>query len=215
VLTQGAADARIPRPIAGPRGQAPADIHERDLETMAKETSIDTIFFDFDGTLVFYDPDSSDLISAFCTEIGQPLSEELTRRFQDLEPRYVCPEPGCKTLEELCARGYRLGLITNRSGVENFYLLLDRLELRPYFDLVLASGEVGVQKPDPGIFIAALEKMGARAESSLYIGDNYWADVIGAQRAGLTPMLLDPHHLFPEADCQILEQIDDVLRLIP
>ncbi len=236
---------------------------------MSTNDAIDTVFFDFDGTLVFLDPDSSDVISAFCAEIEQPLSPEaerhgrrirhqyfidptireqiaglsneefwhhfnrhllgelcikgdldrlaaeLTGRFQDLEPHYICPEPGYKTLTELGARGCRLGLITNRNSVEGFNILLDRLSLRPYFELVLASGEVGVQKPDPGIFVAALEKIGASGGSSIYIGDNYWADVIGARRAGLTPVLLDPHHLFPEADCPILERIDEILDLLP
>jgi HAD superfamily hydrolase (TIGR01549 family) len=236
---------------------------------MSIEDAIDTIFFDFDGTLVFHDPDSSDVISAFCSEIGQPLSAEaerigrrtrhqyfvdpiirdqitglsneefwnhfnrhllealrikgdldrlaaeLTDRFQALEPQYVCPEPGYKTLTELGARGYRLGLITNRNSVEGFNILLDRFSLRPLFELVLASGEVGIQKPDPGIFVAALERIEASAVSSIYVGDNYWADVIGAQRAGLTPILLDPYHLFPEAGCPILERIEDLLPWLP
>jgi putative hydrolase of the HAD superfamily len=92
---------------------------------------------------------------------------------------------------------------------------LDQLHLRPYFDLVLASGEVGIQKPDPGIFAAALERIDARADRSIYVGDNYWADVIGAQRAGLTPILFDRHRLFPEADCQTVEQMEELLDWLP
>jgi len=92
---------------------------------------------------------------------------------------------------------------------------LEQLDLQPYFEMVLASGEVGVHKPDPGIFTAALERIEARAEASVYVGDNYWADVLGAQRAGLRPILLDPYRLFPEADCQVLEQLDDLLQLLP
>ncbi len=236
---------------------------------MSTNNSIDTVFFDFDGTLVFHQPDSSDLISAFCAEIGQPLSDEaerhgrrtrhqyfidpvirdqitglsneefwlhfnrhilesveikgdldrlaaeLTSRLQDIELSYHCPEPGCQILTELGARGYRLGLITNRYNVERFHELLDRLHLRPYFDMVLASGEVGIQKPDPGIFVAALDRMDARAETSIYVGDNYWADVVGARRAGLTPILFDRHDLFPEADCQRVESLDHLLGWLP
>jgi HAD superfamily hydrolase (TIGR01549 family) len=236
---------------------------------MRTENSIDTVLFDFDGTLVFHEPDSSDVISAFCTDIGQPLSAEterqgrrtrhkyfldptireqlaglstdefwhhfnrhllealkikgdldhlaaeVTSRIQDLELGYHCPAAGYQTLAELGARGYGLGLITNRNNVERLNVLLDQLELRHYFDLVLASGEVGIQKPDPGIFVAGLERIGASAGASLYVGDNYWADVVGAQRAGLTPILFDPHHLFPEADCQILERIDGLLDWLP
>lgn len=236
---------------------------------MGIDNSIDTVLFDFDGTLVFHRPDTSDVISAFCADIGQPLSAEaerqgrrtrhyyfidplireklaglangefwlhfnrhmleslniqgdldlltaqLTSRFHNLEMSYHCPEPGCQILAELGARGYRLGLVTNRGSVERFHDLLDELDLRPYFDLVLASGEVGIQKPDPAIFAAALERINARAEASIYVGDNYWADVIGARRAGLTPILLDPNRLFPEADCHILEQLADLLNWLP
>ncbi|MGD8904673.1 MAG: HAD family hydrolase [Anaerolineae bacterium] len=236
---------------------------------MSANNAIDTVLFDFDGTLVFHKPDSSDLISAFCTEIGQPLSEEaerhgrrvrhqyfidpvirdeitglsneefwlhfnrhileavkiegdldhlaaeLTSKLQDIELSYHCPQTGCQILTELRARGYRLGLITNRHNVERFYELLDQLHLRPYFDLVLASGEVGIQKPDPGIFAAALERIDARADRSIYVGDNYWADVIGAQRAGLTPILFDRHRLFPEADCRTVEQMENLLDWLP
>jgi HAD superfamily hydrolase (TIGR01549 family) len=236
---------------------------------MRRQNTIDTVLFDFDGTLVFHVPDTSDVISAFCTEIGQPLSaeaerfgrrtrheyfidpviraqiaglssddfwphfnrhlleslniqgdldlltRELTSRFHELELTYHCPEPGYQILSELGARGYRLGLVTNRESVERFYDLLEQLDLQPYFEMVLASGEVGVHKPDPGIFTAALERIEARAEASVYVGDNYWADVQGAQRAGLRPILLDPYRLFPEADCQVLEQLDDLLQLLP
>jgi FMN phosphatase YigB (HAD superfamily) len=230
---------------------------------------IRTVLFDFDGTLVFHEPDSFDVISAFCTDIGQPLSseverqgrrtrheyfvapairdelaalgpeefwrhfnrylleaicvegdldslaEEVTGRFGDLELTYDCPQAGCRTLDELRARGYGLGLITNRNNVERFHELMDELELWPYFDLVMASGEVGVRKPDPRIFTAALERMGAKAGESLYVGDNYWADVVGAQKAGVIPVLFDPHHLFPEADCLTVERIDDLLEWLP
>lgn len=236
---------------------------------MIGNNDIHTVLFDFDGTLVFHEPDSFDVIGAFCADIGQPLSaeaerlgrrtrheyfvdpvirdqlnglsaedfwqhfnrhllkaicvegdldrlaEEVTCRIANLDLTYHCPEAGFHTLTELRARGYGLGLITNRNNVERFHELLDQIELWPYFDLILASGEVGIRKPDPGIFFAALERIAAKAEDSLYIGDNYWADVVGARRAGVTPILLDPHHLFTEADCLILERIDDLLAWLP
>jgi len=236
---------------------------------MSTENSIDTVFFDLDGTLVFYEPDISDVIREFCMDLGQPLSAaadrhgrrtrheyfidplirdqlaglsdkefwhhfnrhllkalgikgdldrlaaELTRRYQALDTSHFCPESSHQTLAQLGARGYRLGLITNRNSAERLITLLDELNLRSYFDLVLASGEVGAQKPDPGIFAAALERIDASPGSSVYVGDNYWADVVGAQRAGLIPVLLDPHHLFPEADCRILERIEALLDWLP
>ena len=230
---------------------------------------IRTVLFDLDGTLVFHEPDSFDVISAFCAEIGQPLdaeadrrgrrtrneyfvdpaireelsrlsrgefwrhfnrylleavgiqgdlerlAEEVTARFSEIELVYRCPDAGCDTLTQLRARGYHLGLITNREHLDGFNEVLDRMKLRSCFDLTLASGQVGISKPEPGIFYAALERLGATADQSLYVGDNYWADVIGARRAGVTPVLLDPHRLFPEADCLVLDRIDELLSWLP
>jgi putative hydrolase of the HAD superfamily len=227
---------------------------------------IDTVFFDFDGTLVFHEPDSFDVISVFCAQIGQPLDEEaermgrrtryeyfvdpllrehlsglspeefwhhfnrhllkaigiegdldrlareVTTQFADVELVYYCPDVGLETVTALRDRGYGVGLITNRENVERFHHLLDLLDLWDYFDLTLASGEVGISKPEPGIFAFALERMGAAAANSVYVGDNYWADVIGAQNAGLTPILFDPHHLFPEAEGLVLECIPSLLE---
>lgn len=231
--------------------------------------SIQTVFFDFDGTLAFHKPDSFDVVSAFCADIGQPLDAETTRHgrralhqyfldpdireqltgfsagefwqhfnryalaaagiegdldrlaaevtdhFTSIELVQECPDDGCDTLVELRARGYGLGLITNREHVQRFYELLDQMELRAHFDVILASGEVGISKPDPGIFHAAIEKAGTTAEASLYVGDNYWADVVGARRAGVTPALYDPHRIFTEADCLILDRITDLLAWLP
>jgi putative hydrolase of the HAD superfamily len=230
---------------------------------------IRTVLFDLDGTLLFHKPDSFDMISSFCTDIGQPLdaeterlgrrtrheyfvdpiivgrlasftldqfwchfnrhllqaigiqgdldllAREATDRIAAIDLSYHCPEAGCRTLAELRARGYKLGLITNRTNTERFYQLLDQMDMRSYFDLTLASGEVGIRKPEPGIFHTAMERLGTRADRSVYVGDNYWADVIGAERAGVIPILYDPLHLFPEANCLILERMDQLLSWLP
>jgi HAD superfamily hydrolase (TIGR01549 family) len=240
-----------------------------ETERVPWRDGVQTIFFDLDGTLIFHEPDSFDVIREFCAEIGQPLDPETERRgrrmrhqyfvdpairdkleglsgdgfwqhfngyllealsiegdmdrlvrelgerFGSLDLVYDCPQAGCQTLEALRDRGYGLGLITNRQNVERFYQIMDEMELRPYFDVALASGEVGVTKPEPDIFYVALDQAGASAEHSIYVGDNYWADVVGAQRAGVTPVLFDPYRLFPEADCLILDRIDDLLPWLP
>lgn len=99
--------------------------------------------------------------------------------------------PGTReVLEELRDRGYRLAVISNADGrVED---LLERTDLRPYFEFVVDSHVVEVEKPDPRIFRHALDRMGVEAGESLYIGDLYPVDVLGARAAGLHAVLLDP-----------------------
>jgi predicted HAD superfamily phosphohydrolase YqeG len=42
------------------------------------------------------------------------------------------------------------------------------------------------------------------------VGDNYFADVVGARNAGIQPILIDPVNLFPEADCVVIDTISDL-----
>jgi len=97
-------------------------------------------------------------------------------------------------LESLKGR-YRLSVISNANGTVREKLR--RVGLLGYFETVIDSGEEGVEKPDPRIFHAAVERTGARMEQSLYIGDMYHIDVAGARAAGMAVVLLDPaglHH---------------------
>lgn len=95
-----------------------------------------------------------------------------------------------EALERLRDAGFRLGVISNADGrVEG---LLEGAGLRSHFEFVLDSRIVGVEKPDPEIFRLALERMAVEASEALYVGDLYPVDVVGARRAGLRAVLLDP-----------------------
>ncbi len=78
----------------------------------------------------------------------------------------------------------------------------------------MTAGEAGAWKPDPAIFALALQRMGAPASTAAYVGDNYYADVVGARRAGLQPLLLDPQELFPEAGCPVIRTIGELQALV-
>lgn len=110
-----------------------------------------------------------------------------------------------ETLERLKSLGYKLALLTNRS--EPCDEELRELGLYQYFDAVVTAGEVNSWKPDAGIFHFALQRLGSQAEKSMYVGDNYFADVVGSRRAGLQPVLLDPDRIFIEANCVVIDTI--------
>jgi HAD superfamily hydrolase (TIGR01549 family) len=95
--------------------------------------------------------------------------------------------------------GLRLAVVSNANGtVERMF---DRLGLLPFFDRVFDSQVEGVEKPDPRFFRIALEGAGARAETTLHVGDLYYVDVTGARSAGLRAALIDPAGLYGWADC--------------
>lgn len=69
--------------------------------------------------------------------------------------------------------------------------LLERLDLREAFAVVVASAEAEVAKPDPRIFTPALEVLAVPPDRVLHVGDLYDLDVVGARAAGLVPVLLE------------------------
>jgi len=121
-----------------------------------------------------------------------------------------CPVNGAdRTLTELKARGHRLGVVSNSDGTVD--QRIEEAGLLHHFEVVVDSGAVGVEKPDPEIFKIALKAMGAGPEETTYVGDLPSVDVLGAQRAGLTPVLIDPLDLFSEVGCRRIRNLADLL----
>lgn len=87
--------------------------------------------------------------------------------------------------------GLRLGVVSNADG--RVEALLERAGLRSSFEFVLDSHVVGVEKPDPQIFQLAVERLELAPRECLYVGDLYPVDVVGARRAGLPALLVDPY----------------------
>lgn len=99
-------------------------------------------------------------------------------------------EGALETLRALCSRGYRLGVVSNADG--RVRALLEGAGLTPYLEIVLDSAEVGVEKPDAGIFLAAVGRLGLAPSECAYIGDIYEIDVLGAEGAGLSAVMIGP-----------------------
>jgi putative hydrolase of the HAD superfamily len=96
-------------------------------------------------------------------------------------------------LEALTAH-YKMHIITN--GFDEIQSTkLDQSGLAPYFDKVITSGKAGYQKPQPEIFLFALELTGATAATSIMIGDNPDSDIVGAHNAGIDQVFYNPDGL--------------------
>ncbi len=126
---------------------------------------------------------------------------------EDTVPSHVLP-----TLRSLQGMGYTLGVVSNRD--ESFATYLDEVGIRPYIDFSLAAGEVNSYKPDAQIFFFALAEAGAAPGEALYVGDNYYADVVGATAAGIRPVLIDPERIFPEAQCEVIDKLPQLMDLL-
>jgi len=71
------------------------------------------------------------------------------------------------------------------------------------------------EKPHPLIFLAALDSAGVEAEESVYVGDQYSCDVVGARGVGMKPVLVDRYDLFPEiTDCARIRSLAELVDYI-
>ena len=128
------------------------------------------------------------------------------------KPESVVPDDVRRTLPTLRESGYVLAVISNRD--RPFQDVLESHNLSEFFPYSLAGGEVDIYKPEPGIFEHALKQMKVTAVETVYVGDNYYADILGARRAGLQPVLYDPQQIFPEADCVTIRSFDELIPVI-
>lgn len=141
------------------------------------------------------------------------LSESVTEKMRTVYSSEHCvPDDVLPTLKSLKDLGYKLAIVSNRH--EEFSDLVDELGLLEYFEMTLAAGQVGWWKPDPRLFRHALGVLGAGAEKSVYIGDNYYADVLGARAAGLNPVLVDPFEIYDSPDCPVIASIGEIENLL-
>ena len=127
------------------------------------------------------------------------------KMWESYESEDCVPDDVIPTLTGLRQAGFKLGLVSNRS--EPLDEIVESLGFTGMFDLILAAGEVGWYKPDPRLLLYAAEQLGVEPGETLYLGDNFHADVIGASAAGMTPVLLDPRGIYPEADCWVVPSV--------
>lgn len=99
----------------------------------------------------------------------------------------LCERPGAQaTLAALRGRGLRLGLISNTMWPAVFHLAdLEALGLRAHLDEATFSGEVGLWKPAPELFLHVAAALGAGAGEVVFVGDSPAEDIRGAQAAGM------------------------------
>ncbi|MCD6424701.1 MAG: HAD family hydrolase [Anaerolineales bacterium] len=140
------------------------------------------------------------------TDLAPVIQKELIERYK---PEVYISDDVRPTLKSLRRLGYKMGLVSNRPNP--IEAEVKDLGFKSYFDFCFTSGEVKMAKPDPKIFEHALYLADSSPEITAYIGDNYYTDIVGAQNAGLYPVLIDPRNIFPDVECHRINKISDLV----
>lgn len=144
--------------------------------------------------------DGLQLAEALFASFSDPASYQL---FDDVRP----------ALEELAGRGITLGVVSNFEPWLADILALQGID--HLFAAVAISGVLGVAKPDPGIFEAALAEAGADPSATVHVGDQPANDVAAARAVGITPVLIDRFARYPEPDgAHRVEDLGGLVKLV-
>ena len=164
---------------------------------------------EFEAKVVEYAAETSNACHAAAEFYHLPIPKwhkELERLYPDTE--FV--------LRQLAGK-YRIGIIANQSlGSEE---RLDAWEVGQYIDLVIASAEAGVAKPDPEIFYLALRKAGCKPEDAIMIGDRIDNDIVPAKMIGMHTIWIKQgfaaHQSIPENEKTPDAVIHSLSELLP
>jgi putative hydrolase of the HAD superfamily len=166
-----------------------------------------------------------DYLRAYVDECGVPQDRRdeahrhLDSEFADAA-LWIEPVPGCREgLQALADTGVRLGIVSNADGMIGPRLAqLELCQVGPgigvEIECVVDSGNVGVMKPDPRIFEVAIDLLELDADRIWYVGDMPAIDVVGARRAGIKPILMDPLGLHLGADYERTPSLAGLAELI-
>lgn len=116
------------------------------------------------------------------------------------------------SLRELRAAGVKLAVVSNWDV--SLADVLDDLGVARLLDFTLTSAQVGAAKPDPAIFLHALEKLEVPASDAVHVGDSPALDLVGAEAAGIEAILIHRgDHALPEtvADPATIGSLSDLL----
>jgi len=165
--------------------------------------------------------------------LGEPLELTMSRFFPDV-PLQKCLDtyrswhhdnfvelirmfPGMpELLEELKARGYKMGLVTSRLKYTTM-LGVEKYDLGRFFDYILTADDTDKHKPDPAPILITLEKIGADPSESVMVGDTL-LDMGCARNAGVTSVLVDWTIAVPEEDKaqadHIIKKAEELLEIL-
>lgn len=197
--------ARIHAPLTE-RGLTPDPEHLRDLERRTKNKFDDLVTRDGSHDHSFW--------WMFYTQLLQELGlqddsvrDQLVSAIRN-SANWDRILPGtCERLQQIGAK-YRIGVISNADG--KIDQVLARCDIARCFRTITDSGWLGVEKPRPEIFHHALKSLNAAPEESLYVGDVYSVDYLGARGAGMQAILMDVPGAYLERDVPRVESLKEL-----
>lgn len=168
----------------GPPAQrtTPSDAFKEIIDEYTARTHGRELFLDADVRDVF-----RTIVNRCCGISGNELEHlalDLSHLFRAATRRRIFLYPTVKQGLDEIKKSYRTGIVSNAQEAFTFPEL-DLYKLRPYFETIVLSSQIGVKKPNAKIFQAALERLGISPQEAAFVGNDLFADILGAGKLGL------------------------------
>ncbi len=158
------------------------------------------------------------LFKKFGGEISLPTSKAVSEHYRLAYKAARRVVPGTIPLLKALKPAFKIGIVTNCETAEQ-HSKLQACQLTPFIDNLITSQDVGIPKPDPQIFAAALMRLDCQAGETVMIGDSWERDIIGADNAGIRAIWFNRQGITcpnPGLAAQVrsFEPVERVLQLI-
>lgn len=143
------------------------------------------------------------------------LADKMGTEFLDLTNKYFCLLPSAREVVTALAKKYPLTILSNGFGEVQYYKI-ETSGLKSCFQHIVISEEVGINKPQPGIYEQALRLNGVTRDEAVMIGDSFSSDIQGAINAGIDQIWVTwgkPHPAEQQATYEVktLAEVLDIL----
>jgi putative hydrolase of the HAD superfamily len=116
-----------------------------------------------------------------------------------------------QVLTELKQNSRCLGVISNWDDTARD--TLENAGIADYFDYLIISSEIGINKPEPGIFKRALEAADVGPHECIYVGDNYYDDAVGSKKVGMEALIINRFGRLGVEEIKDVPIINDLSRI--
>lgn len=149
----------------------------------------------------------------------EELRSALRAMYAITQANWFVEDDAVSTLQTLKERGFRLGIVSNGADDQNTYTLIDKANIRPYFEYIISSAAFGKRKPHPSIFQDALKHFQVLPGRAVMVGDTFEADILGARQVGMNSIwvtrrvqkTVTRHEVRPDAVVSTLGEIPALL----
>lgn len=145
------------------------------------------------------------LFAQFGGQSSPATVEEAARRYREAYQTSRQSVPGTIALLEALRPHVKIGIVSNNMLAEQ-QGKLRYLGLEAHIDILVVSEEVGILKPEAGIFQVALERLQCSADEAVMIGDAWHTDILGARGAGIRAIWLNRYGV-PCPDSSLAREI--------